>query len=62
MTSILGRMATYSGKMVSMDAALKSDLALAPFDKYQSFEDEAPVKPTDKGTYATPKPGITKAW
>ena len=62
MTSILGRMATYSGKMVSMDAALKSDLALAPFDKYQSFYEEAPVKPTSNGTYATPKPGRTKAW
>lgn len=62
MTAILGRMATYSGKMVTMDAALKSDLALAPFAQYQSFDDEAPVKPNDKGIYATPKPGITKAW
>jgi myo-inositol 2-dehydrogenase / D-chiro-inositol 1-dehydrogenase len=62
MTAILGRMATYSGKVVSMDAALKSDLALAPFAKYQTFDDEAPVHPSDKGIYATPKPGITKAW
>ena len=62
MTSILGRMATYSGKMVTMDSALKSDLALAPFDKYQTMDEEAPVKPNDKGIYATPKPGITKAW
>ncbi len=62
MTSILGRMATYSGKVVTMDTALKSDLALAPFDKFQSFDDEAPVKPNDKGIYATPKPGITRPW
>jgi predicted dehydrogenase len=62
MTAILGRMATYSGKMVSMETAMKSDLALAQFDRYQSFDDEAPVKPNEQGIYATPKPGITKAW
>lgn len=41
LTSIMGRMATYSGKMVSWDKALNSELSLAP--KEFTFEATPPV-------------------
>ena len=60
MTAILGRMATYSGKVVKWDEAIKSQLDLAP--KNLAWDAETPVKPGPDGIYACAIPGVTKAW
>ncbi len=58
MTAILGRMATYSGKIVNWDDAFASDLTLLP----KEFGEDAtpPVLPDKDGWYPTAKPGKTK--
>lgn len=58
MTSILGRMATYSGQVVLWDNAINSGLSLQP--KVYDFNAEAPVKPNADGYYPVAVPGITK--
>ncbi|MEX0936974.1 MAG: Gfo/Idh/MocA family oxidoreductase [Pirellulales bacterium] len=58
MTSILGRMATYSGQEISWDDAINSEISLAP-EKY-AFDATAPVLPDDNGFYPVPVPGETK--
>jgi predicted dehydrogenase len=60
MTAILGRMATYSGKVVTWDDAVNSTLGLAP--PSLAWDAETPVKPRPDGTYACAIPGVTKAW
>jgi predicted dehydrogenase len=60
MTAILGRMATYSGQVVSWDDALASDLDLSPA-KYD-FNAPPPVLPMEDGFYPVPVPGETKVW
>lgn len=57
MTSILGRMATYTGKAMSWDEALDSNQKLADVDNYHSYSDTAPVQPDEDMTYAIPMPG-----
>lgn len=59
MTSILGRMATYSGKVVKWDEAINSDLVLVPNNL--TFASQPPVKPDDEGRYPVPVPGKTRA-
>ena len=59
MTAIFGRMATYSGKELLWKDAFASNLQLANLN-FESFADEAPVKPREDGTYAIPTPGITR--
>ncbi len=58
MTSILGRMATYSGQVIEWDKAVNSGLSLAP----SSFTwDTKPLSlPDADGFYAVAVPGITK--
>ncbi|QDT38065.1 Gfo/Idh/MocA family oxidoreductase [Stratiformator vulcanicus] len=56
MTAILGRMATYSGKDISMEKALASDKSLVPTE--MTWESEPPVMPNDKGEYPVPMPGV----
>lgn len=58
MTSILGRMATYSGKSVSWDDAINSEIDLSPA-KYD-FAADPPVLPDEDGNYPVPIPGKTK--
>ncbi|HSU55180.1 MAG TPA: Gfo/Idh/MocA family oxidoreductase [Candidatus Dormibacteraeota bacterium] len=58
MTAILGRMATYSGKMIEWDDALKSNISLMP-DKL-SMDAEPKVLPDANGLYKLPVPGQTK--
>ena len=55
MTSILGRMATYSGKEVEWDKAIASEISIMP----ESFEWDAPMKsnPGPDGLYPRPVPG-----
>jgi len=60
MTAILGRMATYSGKIVTWDEGINSTLDLAP--KSYTWDAEAPVKPGPDGIYPCAMPGVTKAW
>ena len=57
MTSIMGRMATYTGKLLKWDQCLNSQVGLANFDSIDSFDDEAPIKPDEKGRYWIPTPG-----
>ncbi len=58
MTAILGRMATYSGQIVTWTDALASDLKLV--GDLNSFNDQAPILPDNDGKYAVPVPGVTK--
>jgi predicted dehydrogenase len=58
LTSILGRMATYSGKEVSFEEALASDLALVP-ERY-AFDATPPTVPDADGRYPVPVPGVTR--
>ncbi|HHP7241389.1 MAG TPA: Gfo/Idh/MocA family protein [Cyclobacteriaceae bacterium] len=57
MSAILGRMATYSGQMITWDEAMATDLELVP--DLKSFNDEAPVLPDKYGNYPVPVPGVT---
>jgi predicted dehydrogenase len=58
MTSILGRMATYSGQVINWDTAINSGISLQP--KVYDFNAEAPVLPNTDGYYPIAVPGITK--
>jgi predicted dehydrogenase len=58
MTSIMGRMATYSGEVIEWDKALNSGLNLQPA-KY-AWGAEPPVKPDANGFYPIATPGVTK--
>jgi hypothetical protein len=60
MTAILGRMATYSGKIVTWGDAINSSLSLAP--QSLAWDADTPVKPRADGAYACAIPGVTKAW
>ncbi|WP_089888203.1 Gfo/Idh/MocA family protein [Kriegella aquimaris] len=57
LTAIMGRMATYSGKVIKWDEALNSDLLLVPDN--MTWDSPAPVQPLADGTYAIPTPGKT---
>lgn len=57
MTSILGRMATYTGKEITWDQAFNSQVALADFDSITDLNGEAPVKPNDDMSYSIKQPG-----
>jgi myo-inositol 2-dehydrogenase / D-chiro-inositol 1-dehydrogenase len=58
MTAILGRMCTYSGKMIRMDDALASEISLAP--KEYSFAAFPRTLPDADGRYVIAVPGVTK--
>jgi len=58
MTAIMGRMATYSGKVITWDEAFNSEIALAP-DRYD-FDGTPPVLPGPDGIYPCAVPGVTK--
>ncbi|MEO6035335.1 MAG: dehydrogenase, partial [Verrucomicrobiota bacterium] len=55
MTSILGRMATYSGKMVEWDEAINSKIDLMP--KSFAWDANPPVLPDEQGFYPHAVPG-----
>nr|WP_246146847.1 Gfo/Idh/MocA family oxidoreductase [Rubripirellula lacrimiformis] len=57
MTAILGRLATYSGKVVRWDDAINSEVQLANTDAMHSFDDQAPVQPNADGGYPVAVPG-----
>jgi predicted dehydrogenase len=58
MTSILGRMATYSGQVITMDYAKECKLGLMP--KSLTWDADMPLKPNANGEYAVAIPGVTK--
>jgi predicted dehydrogenase len=58
MTAILGRMATYSGQIVSWDEAIKSNHSMTT--DAEKWEAPAPVKANSEGQYAVAVPGVTK--
>jgi predicted dehydrogenase len=58
MTAVLGRMATYSGQVVSWDNAINSGISLQP--KEYDFAAAPPVMPNAEGYYAVATPGVTK--
>ena len=58
MSSIFGRMATYSGKELKWDEALGSTVDLVPEEF--GWEVDPPIVPGPDGVYPTPMPGITK--
>ena len=58
MTAILGRLATYSGKMIEWSDALASKMSLQPQE--YNFKTNPPVMPNPDGSYAIAVPGLTK--
>jgi predicted dehydrogenase len=58
MTAILGRMATYSGKMLEWDKALNSNLDLTPSS--YTWDANPPIMPKADGYYPVAIPGVTK--
>ncbi len=58
MTSILGRMATYSGQIIEWDKAINSGLNLQP--KVYDWNAAPPTSPNAEGFYPVAIPGVTK--
>jgi predicted dehydrogenase len=58
MTSILGRMATYSGQIIEWDKAINSGINIQP--KTYAFDAQAPILPNADGFYPVAVPGKTK--
>ena len=58
MTAIMGRMATYSGKIITWDEAVNSKVNLAP-EPY-SWDAKPQSLPDSNGMYALPIPGDPK--
>jgi predicted dehydrogenase len=59
MTAVMGRMATYSGQVVTWAEAIKSEHRLAP-DRY-AMDAQPPTLPDAQGNYPAAMPGVTKA-
>lgn len=57
MSAILGRMATYSGKVITWDEALNSEVSLMP--ETYAWDAKPPVVPVE-GHYPVPVPGKTR--
>jgi hypothetical protein len=57
MTSIMGRLATYTGRLVKWQDCLNSKISLANTDVLESFASEAPIQPDENGMYWVPTPG-----
>ena len=60
MTAILGRMATYSGKLLRWDEAMESGPELAPGLDEGDMDFKPPVRPDAAGRYPVPMPGKTR--
>jgi hypothetical protein len=51
-------MCTYSGKEITWDTAINSNISLMP--KNFSFDADPPVMPREDGSYPIAIPGLTK--
>ncbi len=60
LTGILGRMASESGKEITWDAAMNSNLELAPGLDGWTMDSNPPVMPDANGHYPVAMPGFTK--
>ena len=58
LTSIMGRMATYSGKKITWEQAMNSKNILVPDDL--DWDSNPPVMPDENGNYPIPVPGVSK--
>jgi hypothetical protein len=58
MTSIMGRMATYSGQIIEWDKAINSGIDIMP--KKFDWNALPPVLPDEDGYYPVAVPGKTK--
>ena len=58
LTAILGRMATYTGKKITLEEALNSELHLMP--ETVTWDSTPPSVPDTEGNYPIPTPGKTK--
>jgi hypothetical protein len=58
MTSIMGRMATYTGQVIDWDKAINSGIDIHP--KVYDWNAEPPVLPNADGYYPIAIPGMTK--
>ena len=58
LTSIIGRMATYSGQVIDAEKALLSGLSLQP--QLYDWDAATPVIPDEQGYYPVAIPGVTK--
>lgn len=58
MTSIMGRMATYSGQKIEWDKAINSGLSIQP--KIYDWDAMPPILPNADGFYPIAIPGVTK--
>jgi predicted dehydrogenase len=58
LTAILGRMATYTGKKITFEEALNSELHLMPEEV--NWNSTPPTLPDANGDYPIPTPGKTK--
>jgi hypothetical protein len=55
MTSILGRMASYSGQQIKWDDAINAEVSVMP--KNFAFDAQPPTLPNKEGRYPIPMPG-----
>ncbi|MCX8157750.1 MAG: Gfo/Idh/MocA family oxidoreductase [Verrucomicrobiae bacterium] len=60
LTAIMGRMACESGALITWDAALNSNLSLAPNLETLTMDGPAPVMPDAQGRYPIAMPGETQ--
>ena len=58
LTAIMGRMATYTGQVISWEDAMNSKEVLVRDDL--DWDSEPPVVPDENGNYPVPKPGVTQ--
>ena len=58
LTAIMGRMATYSGKVISWDQVMNSNLQIMP--ESVDWNSNPPTIPNSSGMYPIPTPGITE--
>ena len=61
MTGILGRMAVESGREVTWEEALASELVLAPGLDEFAMDSDPPVMPDAEGHYPVARPGFSEA-
>jgi hypothetical protein len=59
MTAILGRMATYTGKLLTWEEAMNSVKVLVPDEDGLTWNSNPPVLPDADGKYVIPIPGVT---
>jgi hypothetical protein len=60
MTGILGRMAAESGRKITWEEAMASEMELAPGLESFTMQSEAPILPDADGKYPVARPGSTK--